>query len=389
MSNLIKSLIPIPKIYYYFKVYWRLPLWMCVALLIGCSSTVSIPDNFVRPFARQEIMVTPPGTLTGFQAAVTENDENYHLGTGDEMTVEVWGYPELSGKHTVGPDGKITLPLVGPIELTNLSREQAAKTITAKLAPYYLDLSVAVRVDRYTSNRVLVLGRVAHPGEVHFGMTTPSLLEAISLAGGFAEASGLQGEAQTLPFTHCAIFRGRDQVVWIELEPLLTGKDLSLNLKLQRNDIVYIPDIEEKLVYVLGEVRRPGAFRLTPNMSFIELLARAGGPTRDAAPNRINVIRPEEGLNQPMALNELITPNQKMNVALQEGDIIYVPTNTIAKINYAIQFLNPFTTMLGIYADIVSIQADTQRRKLDQEEEELRAERAAIEAEQAASSGLE
>ncbi|HAI68952.1 MAG TPA: hypothetical protein DCM38_05880, partial [Gammaproteobacteria bacterium] len=94
-------------------------------------------------------------------------------------------------------------------------------------------------------------------------------------------------------------------------------------------------------------------------------------------------------LNQPMALNELITPNQKMNVALQEGDIIYVPTNTIAKINYAIQFLNPFTTMLGIYADIVSIQADTQRRKLDQEEEELRAERAAIEAEQAASSGLE
>jgi hypothetical protein len=74
MSNLIKSFIPIPKLDYYFKAYWLLPLWMCVVLLIGCSSTVSIPDNFVRPAARQEIMVTPPGTLSGFQAAVTEND---------------------------------------------------------------------------------------------------------------------------------------------------------------------------------------------------------------------------------------------------------------------------------------------------------------------------
>ena len=66
--------------------------------------------------------------------------------------------------------------------------------------------------------------------------------------------------------------------------------------------------------------------------------------------------------------------------SLQEGDIVYVPTNTITKVNYALQFLNPFTTILGIYSNITSIQANTQRRQLDQQQERLETERAKIEA---------
>jgi len=373
-----------------FLEFLKLLFWVCVVFMVaGCAPTVTLPDSFVRPKPREEIPLTPPKSLATFQAAVADVEETYRLGAGDQMTVEVWGYQELSGKHVIGPDGRITLPLVGPLRLTDLSREQAAKAITKKFAPFYLNLSVAVRVDQYASNRVLVLGRVSHPGEIQFGMTAPTLLEAISKAGGFAKASGLQGDAQSLPFTHCAIFRGRDQIVWLELEPLLTGKDLSLNIKLQRNDVVYVPDIEEKLVYVLGEVHKPGAFRLTRNMSFLEVLAKAGGPTIDAAPGRINLIRPNEGINQPVALSELIVPNKKLNVALAEGDIIYVPSNIIAKINYAVRFLSPFSTILGIYADIESIRADSQNRKLERDEEQLRTERAKIEADKEATTGLE
>lgn len=374
-----------------FRLVWfQFVLWVLVELMAGCAPTrLPLPDSLVPPKPREQVTVAPPESLAGFQAMVADNEQNYLLGAGDELTIEVWGYSELSGKHIVGPDGKITLPLVGAIRLSELSREQAARAITNKFTPYYTDLSVAVRVDRYASNRVLVLGRVSHPGEIQFGMTQPTLLEAISLAGGFAQASGLEGEAQSLLFTHCAIFRGRDKIVWIELEPLLTGKDLSLNIKLQRNDVVYIPDIEEKLVYVLGEVRNPGAFRLTPNMSFVELLAKAGGPTMNAAPGKINVIRPEQGINQLMALSELIAPNQNINVALQEGDIIYVPTDTITKVNYALQFLNPFTTMLGIYSNITSIRSNDERYRLDKEQRALELERAAIEAERNAIDVLE
>jgi polysaccharide export outer membrane protein len=373
----------------YFILALKILGLLMTGLISGCSPPLLIPETFEQPAPRENIIPTAAKSLLNFQSQVVSNDENYYLGTGDEIMIEVWGYPELSGKHVIGPDGRITLPLIGPIRLASLSREKAAEFIKASLADYYTELSVAVRVDRYASNRVLVLGRVAHPGEVNFGMTHPTLLEAISLAGGFEEASGLTGQANSLPYTYCAIFRGREQIVWIELEPLLTGKDLSLNLKLQRNDIVYIPDIEERLVYVLGEVQRPGAFRLTPKMSFVELLAKAGGPTRDAALGRINIIRPGQSANKSVALKQLTTPSRKANIGLKEGDIIYVPTNTIAKVNYAIQFLNPFTTLLGIYADITSIRADTQRRKLDQEKENLEAERAEIEAEKAANSGFE
>ena len=351
-----------------------------VEIIIGCTPTTPLPLPLEPPKPRQEVPTTSTQSLNYFQLNTTDYEKEYLLGAGDHLTVEVWGYPELSGQHTIGPDGKITLPLIGSLRITDLSREQVSKLITTRLSPYYTDLSVAVRVDQYAANRILVLGRVAHPGEIQFGMTTPTLLEAISLAGGFANASGLPEQAQSLLFTHCAIFRGRDRIVWIELEPLIMGKDLSLNIKLQRNDIIYVPDIEEKLVYVFGEVRNPGAFPLTPAMSFVELLARAGGPTQDAAPDRINVIRPTQGINRPIALKELIVPNQKFDVALQEGDIIYVPTNTITKVNYALQFLNPFTTMLGIYSNITSIQANNQRRQLDQEKERLETERAKIDA---------
>ncbi len=357
-----------------------LKLIILVEIIIGCTPTTPLPLPLEPPKPRQKVPTTSTQSLNYFQLNTTDYEKEYLLGAGDHLTVEVWGYPELSGQHTVGPDGKITLPLIGSLRVTELSREQVSKLITTRLSPYYTDLSVAIRVDQYAANRILVLGRVARPGEIQFGMTTPTLLEAISLAGGFASASGLPGQAQSLLFTHCAIFRGRDRIIWIELEPLIMGKDLSLNIKLQRNDIIYVPDIEEKLVYVFGEVRNPGAFQLTPSMSFVELLARAGGPTQDAAPDRINVIRPTQGINRPIALKELIVPNQKFDVALQEGDIIYVPTNTITKVNYALQFLNPFTTILGIYSNITSIQANNQRRQLDQEKERLETERAKLDA---------
>lgn len=366
-----------------------LRLWQPVlGLIITACTTPPLDPTLTLPESRTELNISHPNLLTRFEAMGTQENETYYLGAGDEIHVEIWGYPELSGQHIIGPDGKITLPLLGPIKIAEVSREQAAATITQLFAPYYADLTTTVRVDRYASNRILVLGRVAKPGEVHFGMTRPTLLEAIALAGGFAEAEGLTG-AESLPFSRCAVFRNRDQLVWIELAPLLTGEDLSLNLRLKRNDIVYIPELEERLVYVLGEVHRPGAFRLKPRMSFFELLAKAGGPTIDAAPGRINLIRPHENLNQSIALAKLFSPDQKMNVALKEGDIIYVPTNTIAKINYAFRFLTPFSTLLDIYADIESIRADQESRSLDEQERRLQAEQEKLDAEKSRNIGLE
>ena len=270
--------------------------------------------------------------------------ESYQLGCGDEITIEVWGRPELSGKHQIGPDGKITLPIVGSIRIADATREEAAQAVVGALSKAYNNLSVIIRVDRYTSNRIFMLGRVANPGAILFDRP-PTLLEAITRAGSLP-VGGMGAEKAAL--TRCAIFRGRDQLAWIDLRSLLTGGNLSLNLQLRRDDIVYVPDADDQLIYVLGEVKTPGALHLTPDMSFLDAIARSGGTTDDASNTKIHLIRPRRELNQEINMNQLFRPDPGLNFALEEGDIVYVPKRTLGKIGYMLQRLGSISGMVVV-----------------------------------------
>ncbi|MFM8443557.1 MAG: polysaccharide biosynthesis/export family protein, partial [Methylococcus sp.] len=140
-----------------------------------------------------------------------------------------------------------------------------------------------------------------------------------------------------------------EKILWVDVGRLLAG-DLTLDIKLQRNDVVYIPDAFDTSVYVLGYVGKPGAYRLTPQMSLLDALAQAGGPSEDSDRNHIHLIRPDKGVNLEVDLEELLTPDQKLIVALKEGDIIYVPRNGVEKFSYLLRKLSPFTQMLTIGA---------------------------------------
>jgi polysaccharide export outer membrane protein len=108
----------------------------------------------------------------------SENEE-YTLGPGDEVTVDVPGRPELTGAHTIGPDGRISMPVAGVVAIGGLTRDQAGAALTQSLSAYYASISATVAVQKYAGNRVLVLGNVEHPGIVLFD-GTPTLLEALS-----------------------------------------------------------------------------------------------------------------------------------------------------------------------------------------------------------------
>jgi polysaccharide export outer membrane protein len=298
------------------------------------------------PEARKAFEVPDRNAKTSTDAAIdafrlTAGSEEYRLGDGDQITVDVVGRPELSGAQTIGPDGKISIPVAGSLSLRNQTREEAAKSVNHLLARYYKDIFVTVRVDKYTSNRVIILGRVEHPGIVEFD-TAPTLLEILSKSGGLP----LLRPEQTL--TRCSIVRG-DKIIWIDLKRLLVG-DLSLNLHLQRNDVVYIPDAFDTTVFILGAVGKPGAYRLTPQMSFLDALGQAGGPTLDADLTRLHVIRPHKNQNLRVDLNDLLKPDPGLNVAMEEGDILYVTRNDIAKVGYVLQKLTPFSQIMGMAA---------------------------------------
>ncbi len=319
---------------------------LLVALAAGWTACTSLvadipPHPQPAPEAAQLGIHTPGSDILEDEDFTTAADDQYTLGAGDLLTVDVWAHEDLSGPHVVGPDGRITIPIVGPLDMRGLSREAAAMLISDSLAPYYRNLAVTVRVDEYRSNTVRVLGGVEAPGEFTFA-TRPTLLAALSAAGGATQSAGGNQAAR------CAIIRGRDQIYWIDLRELLWNGNISLNVNLRANDVVYVPDDNELLVYVLGEVKNPGVMRLQPNMRLADAVAQAGGWSIGAKREATRLLRPTDGSLTAVDFKQVEQGAYELNVLLEEGDIIHVPRSGLSKWSYFWKSLNPFAGALSV-----------------------------------------
>lgn len=307
-----------------------------LVLLAGCAG-YQIPnqpkniDVFQKAEKSDRVSFLDKEALAAFEA---ESDPVYRLGEGDKLTLSVWNRAELSGKHTLGPDGIITVPLVGPMRIATMTREEAASQIGDSLVRYYTAPLVTLGIDEYHANRVTILGRVLTPGVLQFDKP-PMLLDALARAGSLP----MLDKQATL--TRCAIFRGREKIIWVDLKRLLNRGDLAYNIRLKPNDLIYIPDSFDTMMYVMGAVQKPGAYRLTPDMSVMDALAQAGGPNEDANEDEIAIYRPGREAVQRIPLKSLITADRKVNFALEEGDVIYVQKKGIAEVGYFLRQLLP------------------------------------------------
>jgi polysaccharide export outer membrane protein len=313
-----------------------LPTLIAFVLLAGCNTLPDQPTanstSVFKPAEKSEkIEFLDREALAAFEAPVSPV---YRLGEGDHISVQVWGRPELSQKHVVGPDGHITLPLAGPLRIAETTREEAAGRVTESFQRYYRKPAVTIAVDQYTANRVVVLGRVQNPGSITFDRP-PTLLEALARAGSLPVID------KQATLTRCAVFRGREQVIWVDLKHLLNRGDSAYNIRLKPGDLVYIPDSFDTLVYVMGAVHKPGAYRLTPDMSLLDALAQAGGPNEDANHQEITIYRAGRQAVEKAPLSALVSNSPKRNFALEEGDVVYVSRSGIAEVGYVMRQLLP------------------------------------------------
>jgi polysaccharide export outer membrane protein len=312
-------------------------IWIVLGLLLsGCAShpIPNEPRNIetFRPAEKSDqVQYLDREALAAFEA---EADPVYRIGEGDKLTVTVWSRPELSGKHTVGPDGRISVPMLGPVKVATLTRDGAVSAISGGLKRYYTAPVVDLSIDEYQANSVTVLGRVLTPGVLRFDKP-PMLLDVLARAGSLP----VLDKQATL--TRCAVFRGRDKVIWVDLKRLLNRGDLAYNIRLKPNDLVYIPDSFDTLVYVMGAVEKPGAYRLTPDMSLMDALAQAGGPNEDAKQDEISLYRPGQKGVERLPFKSLLVADRKVNFGLEEGDVIYVPKKGIAEAGYVLRQLLP------------------------------------------------
>lgn len=160
----------------------------------------------------------------------------YYIEIGDVIAVDVWRVPDLTRDVTVRPDGRISMPIVGDVDATGISLTQLREILTKKFSDYVLNPQVSISVRQFGGRKFVILGEVRGPGVFRFQQDI-SLIEAIALAGGFAQ-SAKRGKVM--------IIRGdihRDPQVKIinaNMENLLKKGMLSENITILPNDIIYV-----------------------------------------------------------------------------------------------------------------------------------------------------
>ncbi len=233
----------------------------------------------------------------------------FTIGAGDTVQIDVLGRSELSAKGNVSGDGRVTVALVGPVDIGGLTPVAAAERIAQAYrdGQYLVAPQVTVTLIDYQSQLLTVLGEVRSPGR--FPMRTRlSVLDGIALAGGTSE----QGASTAY------LLRPENSVVTryeIDLEALIQVGAGQQYFEMLAGDTLVVPKTE--VFYIYGEAKNPNAYKLKPGMTVIQALSLAGGLTDKGSDKRIDIRRrDDEGRLRTLAasLNEPLLPD----------DVVYV-----------------------------------------------------------------
>jgi polysaccharide export outer membrane protein len=263
------------------------------------------------------------------------------LGPGDEVEVTVYGAPDLSGRNRVGSNGSISMPLVGYIRVAGLSSSEAEEAIETQLRQNNVvnNPQVSVYVKEYTSSGISVAGEVSKPG-VYSAIGPHRLFDILQAAGGLNEkASGLVTISR----------QGSGAPITVEVTNNPTEM-VRKNIELLPGDTVFAA--KAAMVYVLGEVNKPGAYILnsTGGVTVLQVVAAAGGPTHSAAPGGTRMLR-----RTPNGLQELPVPLKALlrgktaDIPVSAEDILFVPSSRMKTIISASTVIATSSATAAVY----------------------------------------
>lgn len=247
----------------------------------------------------------------------------FKIGAKDLLEISVFGLEELNRTVRVSEEGKISLPLLGEIQVGGLTKTELEKKISQLLEEEYLqNPQVTVFIKEYQSKRVFMLGAVGKPGPYEL-LGRQTLLHLISQAGGLTNDAG----------DEIIIIRklqdGTNTSFRIPIDDLILEGDTELNIPLEPDDIVNIPADKAVFVYIFGQVRNPGALEVKKsNMpTLLRAIAQAGGFTDRASKSGVIIKRiDQEGKETQIKVNvKDIIKGKRKDIPLKENDLVYVP----------------------------------------------------------------
>jgi polysaccharide export outer membrane protein len=238
--------------------------------------------------------------------------EGYILGTGDSVSVQVFGKENREINLTVSREGELVFPTFGPIKVAGLTFSELKKFVVNKVKQKIIGVDVVVSLTELRSMRVLVMGAAYKPGPYTLSSLS-SVTHAIFAAGGISDIGSLR---------NIEVKRGGKLIQKVDLYELLIEGDSSSDILLQSGDVVLIP-AQGPSASIFGEVRRPAIYELAEKDSFDSVIAMAGGLLPSAYPKSATVERYNSSNLRSIINIDLSNKNESAK-AIEPGDYIRI-----------------------------------------------------------------
>lgn len=237
--------------------------------------------------------------------------ENYRLGPGDEVIVDVWGASQNTMRLEISPDGYVNIANLGPVYLNNMTIKDARQLLKQELGKIYADSAnnIQVTLGNIRTIQVNVMGEVRAPGTYALSSLS-TVFHALYASGGVSDIGSLR---------NVQVARGGKTIARLDVYEYIMKGQIQDDIRLQDGDVVIVPTYDE-LVKITGKVKRPMFYEMKNGESAATLLKYAGGFSSDAYKKSIRVLRKDGKEFSVKTVNDIDYSAFK----LIDGDVVTV-----------------------------------------------------------------
>lgn len=310
------------------KKIW--PLILACLFCISCAGpaiTITEDTIYDQPIAEfpDEYYLGPGDVIEIIYHIILKPSEKaYMLAVGDVIRVEFYYHPDLNRQVSILPDGKISLPLKGEIDVSGLTPSQLAEKLTRIYSDIFKNPSVTITLIEYDQAIHQLKEAIANRdrGQSKLSVIRPDGFITLPLLPKDIKASGL-----TIPQLKAAVSKDYSNIL----------NNLALTLILETS--------KSNLVYVMGEVKKPDYYQMDTPTTLTQILSRAGGLLDTAETSSILVLsrnKERKPVGRLVDLDKSIGEGNIGNdLLLRQYDVVYVPKSKIARLNLFVdQYIN-------------------------------------------------
>ncbi|HSA33021.1 MAG TPA: polysaccharide biosynthesis/export family protein [bacterium] len=319
---------------------------LAFVLIVGCSHT----SNYGHEVSGKELPFAPLSAENDVRDLLADSEE-YRIGTGDELKIDVYNIPELSSKslsisqfygQVVDEKGEILYPIIKSIKVGGLTKKEAAKLLEERLKDFVKNPDVTVEIVKFQSKFYYITGASSGNGKYNITPTT-TIMDALARVSPISDGS-------TITMANTVYLKRGEKVVPLSLTDVGRSQTDYSQARLRNGDTFFVPPASAERVYIVGEIARPGAYQITkPDYTVLDLIAEAGGVnpvTADTA--SLYLVRQYGGkfLYAALDYHKILGGDTGSDLRLQPGDRLVVAPTGLTSYNRIIQQLLPTFQLL-------------------------------------------